>query len=190
MQRGFKSKCEQISKRYRKALGLAPDEAVPYQLFADHLNVRLWTPEDVPGLEEKHVHQLTVVDGSDWSAVTLNANGEYVVIVNSSHSERRLANDVVHELSHIILDHKKARLDISEHGHLWLKSYGKEQEDEADWLAGAILLPRDGLLQVYRKSRDIQEVADRFLVSADLVRMRINRTGIQRQLHHSGNRHH
>ena len=38
--------------------------------------------------------------------------------------------------------------------------------------------------------KNIQEVADRFLVSADLVRMRINRTGIQRQLHHSGNRHH
>lgn len=185
MQRGFKSQCEQISRRYRKALGLALDDAMPYGLLAEHLRVRLWNPHDIPGLEEKYVHQLTVVDKHDWSAVTVNVSGKSVVIMNSSHSERRLANDVVHELAHIILDHRKARLDVSDDGHMWLRTYSNDQEEEADWLAGALLLPRDGLLKVYRECRDDQIVADNFLVSVDLARMRINRTGIRRQVDRS-----
>lgn len=166
-------------------MGLSLSEALPYRDFAEHLEVELWTPADVPGLEDHHIHQLTVNDKADWSAVTLSAEERHLIIMNSSHSERRLANDVVHELSHILLDHQKARLEVSEEGHMWLKSYGKDQEDEADWLAGALLLPRDGLLSCYRKTPDISALATLFKVSNELVQMRVNRTGVKTQVHRS-----
>lgn len=185
MQRGFKSQCEQISKRYRKELGLTLDEALPYRTFADHLKVRIWTPEQVPDLEQSFVDLLTNESASYWSAVTVQSDGKTRIIVNSSHSEKRLANDVTHELAHLILDHKKARLEISDDGLLWLKSYRKEQEEEADWLAAALLLPREGLMSVYRKTTDIVNLSNIFEVSTDLVNMRINRTGITKQLSYS-----
>lgn len=185
MRRGFKSQCEQISKRYRKELGLGLEEALPYRTFAKHLDVRIWKPTDVPGLDDRFVHQLTEVDDSDWSAVTLQVDGNSLIIINSSHSEKRLANDVVHELSHIILDHRKARLEVSDDGHMWLKSYGKDQEEEADWLSAALLLPRDGLLNLYRQNQDLAELSDIYAVSVDLVRMRVNRTGVSKQFKNS-----
>lgn len=185
MRRGFKAQCEQISKRYRKELGLTQQEALPYEVFAKHMGIRIWVPADVPELTDKSIRQLTVLDDSDWSAVTIQDAGKTVIVVNSTHSERRLANDVTHEISHIILDHQKARLEVSEGGDWWLKAYESDQEEEADWLAAALLLPRDGLMACYRKTQDYEELACIYEVSVELVRMRVNRTGIARQLQHS-----
>ena len=170
----------------RSALTL--EEALPYTLFAEHLGVRIWTPHDVPGLDQRFIEQLASTDESDWSATTIQVAGKTLIIVNSSHSVRRRANDVVHELAHIILDHTKARLEVSNEGHMWLKSYAKEQEDEADWLSAALLLPRDGLLKIYRRIQDFESIAEIYQVSVDLVRMRVNRTGISKQIHYSKNR--
>ena len=188
MRRGFKAQCEQISKRYRKELDLTLQEALRYQVFAKHMGIRIWTPADVPCLTDKSLRQLTIHDESDWSAVTIQDFAKTVIVINSSHSERRLANDVAHEISHIILDHQKARLEVSDEGDWWLKAYRPDQEEEADWLAAALLLPRDGLMACYHKSQDHEELASIFEVSVDLVRMRINRTGIARQLQFSRKR--
>ena len=90
----------------------------------------------------------------------------------------------VHELAHIILDHSKARIDIADDGLMWLKTYPKTLEDEANWLAATMLLPRDGLLKVCLENNTLESIASIFGVSTALVRMRINRTGISRQLKH------
>ena len=166
-------------------MGLTLEEALPYNAFAQHLQIPIWTPESVPGLSTDHVAQLTEHGSDEWSALTVTVNGRTVIVVNSSHSERRLANDVCHEFAHQILDHRKARLDVSDDGHLWLKSYSSDQEEEADWLAASLLLPRDGLLRAYSKNRDLEALAEQFAVSIDLVRMRVNRTGISMQIRRS-----
>ncbi|XOV85291.1 MAG: ImmA/IrrE family metallo-endopeptidase [bacterium] len=181
MKRGFKSQSELISKRYRKALGLTLEEALPYKQIADHLNVRIWEPRDIPGLEKSAIAQLSKPE-SEWSAATLEANGTTLIIVNSAHSEARRANDVLHELAHIILGHSKGRLDVSDDGHLWLKSYGLDQEEEADWLSATMLLPRDGLLALYRRFPDHETIAEIYGVSPELVKMRVNLTGISKQV--------
>jgi Zn-dependent peptidase ImmA (M78 family) len=73
-------------------------------------------------------------------------------------------------------------VDISEDGHLWLSTYGEEQEREADWLAATLLLPRDGLLHSFARYRDVESVAMQFRVSRELVRWRLNATGVSRQV--------
>jgi Zn-dependent peptidase ImmA (M78 family) len=52
----------------------------------------------------------------------------------------------MHELAHLILKHVPARVDVSKTGLLLLSEYSDQQESEADWLAAAILLPRDALV--------------------------------------------
>ena len=182
MQRGFKARCEQMAGRYRKRLGVSLQDALPYRQLADELEVVLWTPGDVPGLDPETVHQLSVTGAGAWSAVTVSLDGKHVVVVNTAQDERRIPNSVVHELAHIILGHSASRVDISEDGHLWLSTYGREQEDEADWLAAAVLLPRDGLLPCFARYRDVRKTADRFKVSVELVRWRLSATGVRRQV--------
>lgn len=182
MQRGFKSRCEQIAGRYRRRLGVAPEEALPYRRLADELGVTLWRPSDVPGLDPETARQLSATDPGSWSAVTVALDSRHVVVVNTAQNPRRIPNNVVHELAHIILGHSASRVDISEDGHLWLTTYGRDQEDEADWLAASLLLPRDGLLQRFHRCRDIAATAAHFRVSVELARWRLNVTGVLRQL--------
>jgi Zn-dependent peptidase ImmA (M78 family) len=166
-------------------LGVSLEEALPYRRLADELGVSLWTPAEVPGIDRATVRQLCVTDTESWSAVTVRLDTRRVVIVNTAQSERRIPNNIVHELAHIILGHAAARVDISEDGHLWLSTFGHDQEKEADWLAAALLLPRDGLLSCFARCRDIQATGARFQVSLELVRWRLNATGVLRQLNNA-----
>ncbi|MGH8192981.1 MAG: ImmA/IrrE family metallo-endopeptidase [Woeseiaceae bacterium] len=163
-------------------MGVSSEGALPYGKLADEFGVVLWTPGDVPGLDDDTVRQLSVTDAGSWSAVTVNLDSRYVVVVNTAQDERRIPNNVVHELAHIILGHAASRVDISEDGHLWLSTYGSDQEKEADWLAASLLLPRDGLLSCFSRCRDIEATAAQFQVSRELVRWRLNATGVWRQV--------
>lgn len=174
--------------RYRRRLGVTPQEALPYRELADELDVRLWAMQDVPGLDKATLHQLSVADATAWSAVTVVVDEGCAVVVNTAQNARRIPNSVSHELAHIILGHSAARVDISEDGHLWLSTYGDEQEREADWLAATLLLPREGLLQSFARYRDVEALAAQYCVSRELVRWRLNTTGVIRQV--EGRRRH
>jgi hypothetical protein len=182
VQRGFKSRCEQTARRYRRKLGVSLEDALPYRRLADDLGVVLWTPSDVPGLDGETARQLSVTDPGSWSAVTIELDARHVIVVNTAQDERRIPNNVVHELAHIILGHAAARVDVSEDGHLWLTTYGRDQENEADWLAASLLLPRDGLLSCFSRRRNVEAIAARFQVSVELARWRLNATGVLRQV--------
>ena len=51
MQKGFKARCEQTAGRYRKRLGVSLEDPLPYRQLARELDVVLWTPGDIPGLD-------------------------------------------------------------------------------------------------------------------------------------------
>jgi Zn-dependent peptidase ImmA (M78 family) len=65
-----------------------------------------------------------------------------------------------------------------------MKEYNVNHEAEADCLAGILLIPRDALLVLFNQM-DEPSLANHFGVSPDLLRMRKNLTGVERQL---GNR--
>jgi Zn-dependent peptidase ImmA (M78 family) len=146
------------------------------------LGILVWTPDDVPNFKGQHRNQLLIRDASSWSAVTLEKSGQRVIVVNSTHSEARQNNNIMHELAHLVLEHEAARVDISPQGLMLLETYNLQQEAEADWLAGALLVPREALLAVLKRNQRLEAAAAHFQVSVQLVRMRRDRTGISRQL--------
>ncbi len=182
MRRGFKSWCENTAAEYRLHLGLSGDAPLDPRVLARYLGVQVWTPRDVTGLSDKSIKQLTEIDPSSWSAVTIAENGQHLVILNSAHARTRQQNSLAHELAHLILNHRPARTTVSEEGYLFSDRYDAEQEEEANWLAGALLLPREGLLDVYRRTRSSAVIASEFGVSAKLVDWRLRMTGILMQV--------
>ena len=66
-------------------------------------------------------------------------------------------------------------------GTWMIRSYDKQQEDEAAWLAGCLLLPRPALVVIARRSK-VNDAAARYEVSAQLLRYRMNATGVTRQM--------
>jgi Zn-dependent peptidase ImmA (M78 family) len=71
---------------------------------------------------------------------------------------------------------------MSHDGSFVMRSYDQKDEDEANWLAWSLLLPREGLLACKRQNRTIAEIADQFGVSETLVSFRIRMTGVEPHL--------
>jgi Zn-dependent peptidase ImmA (M78 family) len=181
LERGFKARAERTSAGLRGELGLSEfDRLNPHQLAA-YLDVRLLTPSDVPGVTTELLHQLLTVDPWGWSAVTIVQGNAALIIFNPRHSEGRQASDITHELAHIILGHQPATMIMSPDGSLVMRSYDQKQEDEANWLAWAILLPREALMIMKRRRASIVDIADAFGVTESLVQYRLRVTGIESQ---------
>lgn len=179
--RGFKTSCENIARQQRQFLRLAPADPLNPWALAKHLGILVHTVLEVPGLSTDCTKTLLHDDADSWSAVTVTANNKNVIILNSSHAQTRLASDLVHELAHILLGHKAARIDITEDGSLMLSTYSRQQEDEANWLAGCLLLPREALVLIRRQRLDLVNAARKYGTSMAMLKYRISVTGIDYQ---------
>lgn len=182
MRRGFKAWCERAAGDYRRTLGVPPTAALDPNRLAAHLGVRVTTPTGIPTLSDTVRRQLLETDPDSWSAVTLVRGDAGLVILNSAHSEARQRSSLAHELAHLILNHTADATHLGEPGLLFRASFDREQEDEANWLAGCLLVPRDGLLAATRQAASEEALARRFKVSGDLIRWRLRMTGVLRQV--------
>lgn len=182
MERGFKTRCENLAFQVRSELGLSKIAPLMPEALAEHLGVYLWSPQQISGLSREALSQLRRDRGS-WSAVTVAFGGIEAVIYNSQHSRDRQASDVMHELSHILLDHKPTEMLLfSKELDVVLRDFDEDAEEEATWLSGCLLLPRDTLLYIKKQGIDEQTVRDTYHVSSTLFRFRLNKTGVVRQI--------
>ena len=180
--RGFKTWCETIAKEKRRALNVPLTAALDPRLVARSMRVAVRYVADIPNLASGTLEQLTIEDADVWSALTLCHNGSYLVVLNPAHSKPREANTLMHELAHLIIGHKPARLDITSDGLMILSTYDKQKEEEANWLAAALLLPREALMDSRLRGLSDQQAATMYGCSQKLFRFRIQTTGVDRQL--------
>ncbi len=182
LERGFKSWAERTGASLRRELGLTQFQPLDPRSLADYLQVRLVTPQDVPGIPDTLLNQLLEVDPWGWSAVTLIQGEAAVVVYNPKHSSGRQASDITHEMAHLILGHQPATMIMSPDGSFVMRSYNQKQEEEANWLAWAVLLPREALLAFKRRKADASRIATEFGVTETLVKFRLRVTGVESQL--------
>ena len=155
---GFKAQAERSATAARVALGLRPYAPLDPWSYANHLKVTILEFGNL-GLRAQTVRQLTTVDGDSWSAMTLKMDETFAIVINPSHALTRQRSDLAHELSHIELCHVPARVEVSETGLLLLSDFSDEQEQEADGFAGALMLPREGLVRLRSDRKSTPEIA-------------------------------
>ena len=165
----------------RRDLGLARPSPLPPESLAEYLGIRLLTPRDVTGLSPNAVNILLGRERDNWSAVTVTHAGKDALIYNPAHSPARQASDVMHELSHLFLGHTPSQIILSQDRTFAIKSFDGPQEEEAGWLAGCLLLPRDALVSIHRAGLSQTEACEEYGVSEALLNWRIKTTGINRQ---------
>lgn len=181
-ERGFKSWCENTSVQIRRSLGAGPTDPLSPVELADHLDVRLIAADDVPGLSEMALTTLLTSEADNWSAVTISHGSHDVVIYNSTHSRRRRSSDLMHELAHLLMRHDPSKMFFSTDRPFALRSYNQDQEEEANWLAGCLLLPRPALLAISRARIGHESVCSRYEVSKDMLTYRLNVSGVNTQM--------
>jgi Zn-dependent peptidase ImmA (M78 family) len=177
LRRGFKTWCERAALDYKRELGVPKQDPLWPTKLATHLHVKLLTPQDVPGLDIENRSILLGEESNAWSAVTLCKGEKNIVIYNPSNSQGRQSNDIMHELSHVILGHKAQMIHSLETG-IFMRHYDKSQEEEADWLAGTLLLSKDALFRIAFSTLDHSVAAREFGVSNSLLTMRLNLSGV------------
>jgi hypothetical protein len=150
LRHGFKAQSERRSAELRKRLGVADDGALEARELAAHLRVRIQSAADVPEVAASDLKQLTEIDADCWSAFTLQIGQAFLIIYNPAQSAARLNSVLMHEQAHIILGHELPLPYVSttDDGCLVPSQYNQDQEDEANWLGGTLLLPRVALLLI------------------------------------------
>lgn len=182
LRRGFKTWCENAARGYRRDLKLSPIAPLDPRKLAAHLGITIWAPADIPGIDPKDVRHLTVNARESWSAATLRDGDDSLIIINDGHAVTRQNNSLAHEIGHIVLEHEPAQMYVTPDGLMMMSEYNAEHEEEATWFAGAILLPRDALLDLAKRRVPNQLAASQYGVSVQLLTMRRNRTGVEVQL--------
>ncbi len=180
MERGFKTRCEEMSRSLRIGLGLYPASPLSAEQLASYLGVYLWSVEDL-GLPPADVTQLAHNDPDSWSAITVSASGRDAIILNPNHRRGRYSSDVMHELAHLLLGHEPSAVFFAGEENLALRGFNQAAEEEANWLAGALLLPRDALVRLRLQKRPREVACDEYGVSERMLEFRLRVTGVERQ---------
>jgi hypothetical protein len=182
LRRGFKTWCENSARGYRRELKLSLVSPLDPRVLARHLGITIWTPAEIPGINPKDVDHLTVAARESWSAATLRNGNSSLIIINDGHASTRQNNSLAHEIGHVILRHEPAKMYVTPDGLMMMNEYNLIHEEEANWFAGAILVPRDALLDAAARGLTDRAAADYFGVSNAVYQMRRNLTGVDIQI--------
>jgi Zn-dependent peptidase ImmA (M78 family) len=171
--RGFKSEANTIARQTREELGLRMLDRLDPWLLADHLLVPVIALSDLHRDAPDAVTYLLYTEPEAFSAATVFRGRRRRIIHNDAHTPGRQASDVTHELAHALLQHEPTPALDDRGCRLWNQNI----EDEAQWLAGALLITEDAALAIVRNRAQVDEAAERLGVSAAMVTYRINVTG-------------
>jgi Zn-dependent peptidase ImmA (M78 family) len=179
LRRGFKAEAERVALSLRAELGLAISAPLDSVELATHLGIPVISLQALQrhGASSQSIARL-MARQSGFSALTICEGTRRLIVYNPRHAVTRRANSVVHEISHVILEHPAAPVLGTGGCRYW----DSRLEDEADWQAAALLVPRDGAFAWLRAGNGLNDGARNFGVSAALFRWRVNHTGVAKQL--------
>lgn len=180
MKRGFKSESEQIAVETREELGLDCTQCLDPGKLAEHLAIPVFTMAEAARFAPRttFTHYFSRVDTDSFSAVTLFRGYRRLIIHNENHHPHRQASNLAHELSHTLLEHEPTPVSNARGERFW----DSEMEEEATWLGGALLIPRDGAVAMARANHSIAGIAEHYRTSEALCRWRITHCGVDKQV--------
>jgi hypothetical protein len=177
LRRGFKAAAERISLELRAELGLGPADRLDPRDLARHLAIPVVPLRELRGEVDDARLELLLAGGSPLSALTVCAGARRLIVYNQRHTPGRRASSLAHELAHVILEHPAGPV-LDPTGH---RRWDPELEAEADWQAGALLVPREGALAWLRREKSPDGGEAHFGVSRALFRWRLHQSGAARQ---------
>jgi Zn-dependent peptidase ImmA (M78 family) len=128
---------------------------------------------DLRPVEPDAVHHFCYGERTAFSAVTIFCGCQRLIVHNDHHSKRRQTSNLAHELSHALLLHPPTP-PLSEHG---CRNFDAAIEEEANWLAGSLLIPHEAAFLIARRGVALDEAADAYGVSPKMMQFRLNVTG-------------
>jgi hypothetical protein len=180
LRRGFKAEAERKSEKCRSDLGLSKFASLDAFQLASHLAIPIVPVDTFTELPEDKLAILSNPDKFDamWMP---NEDGDKIIIHNNHHSAKRQQSNLMHELAHILEGHsipvEAARLCLL----YGLHYYNKEQEEEAKFLGSCLQISRPALQWAIKNGLTPDQISDHFNASIEMVRFRLNASGVLKQ---------
>jgi Zn-dependent peptidase ImmA (M78 family) len=175
VRRGFKTEAERRAAEIRERLGCGDNEPVPLDALAADLGVRMISADKLVPIEQ--LQELQDLQTDAFSAATFRlTDGQRIVVYNPLHSPGRTRSNQAHELAHIALGHKLRT--VEKVGDQSFLTCDVEQEEEADWMGGCLLLPRPVLLRAAYDGKTAAQIAEEHGTSETMARFRLNASGV------------
>jgi len=182
--RGFKTRAERLAKAYREKLGIHACNPLCGFKLADHLNIKCYCASE---FFKEDRNSLSILKGTpdtpcEWSALTMVTEQQNQIIIhNDFHSSARQQSNVMHELAHIICCHEHPPIVHTAAIPFGMRSYDSVKEEEANWLGSTLQLASPCLLWAKKRSMSYDDIAEYFNASIEMVKYRMNVTGIARR---------
>lgn len=181
LRRGFKSETKVIAREIRAEMHLSPMAPLDPWALANHLEIPVITLSSMNESAPNAVHHFSLVNSSEFSAITIFSGPRRIIVYNDSHVKGRQASDIAHELSHGILLHTpKPALDVN-----GCRNWDEDMEDEADWLSGVLLISEEAAFNIAKKGLSLDDAATYYGVSKKMVTWRLGMTGAYKRLDRS-----
>jgi hypothetical protein len=190
MRRGFKAAADRHAADLRQAIGCTEHQTIDLTKLARHLKVAVISADRILGSLEP-LRALHDEQPGAFSAATFVLHGRIIVVYNplgiegnyvspaEAKEDGRTRSNVAHECSHLVLGHEVR--EVKQIGGHSFFTCNPEQEAEANWLAGCMLLPRKLLLDAaYRRQSD-EEIAKQHYVTPEMAAFRMNTSGARMQ---------
>ncbi len=171
LRHGFKTHANKIAADLRAELSL--DDLAPFEprAAANFLDIPVVSFAQINVCDQA----LDVLRkaGRAVSGLTIFAGSRRVIVYNDAHSAGRVNNTIAHEIAHALLMHTPSTA-LGTHG---CRRVNRDLEDEADYLAGVLLLPDAACVHCARLSLTLDGISKIYAVSQQLASYRLNITG-------------
>jgi len=174
MRRGFKTEAERLAAQVRTEMGLGPYKPLDINALVRHVGAQLRAADELTSLTR--LKELEALQPGAFSACTFDLGTRKVIVCNPLATDERRRSDVSHEASHLLLDHKVR--EVEQLGGLSFFTCDPDEEQEANWLAGCLLLPRPLLLREAYTGTSAETIAANYKVSQHMARFRLNTSGV------------
>ncbi|HEY3546415.1 MAG TPA: ImmA/IrrE family metallo-endopeptidase [Propionicimonas sp.] len=173
MRRGFKTEAKALALELRAEIGLGPHVPFdPYALAAEYGITVVPLSELTCDGRDRFLQR----DDSPLSGALIPDGTSVIILDNDAQLLARRRNTMSHELAHVVLEHEFG-VSLADERKCGL---GGAQEEEADWLAGELLVPYNAALNLARGGATDDIVARRMEVSLAVARWRMNGSGARK----------
>ena len=177
MRRGFKAEAERLAIQVRAEIGIGPYKPLNIDALVQHVGAQLRAADELTSVVK--LQELEELQPGAFSACTFDFGNRKIIVISPLASNERQRSDASHEASHLLLEHNVK--EIEQLGRLSFFTCDPDEEQEANWLAGCLLLPRDLLTRSLKHGLDAAAIAEANAVSLQMANFRLRATGAERQ---------
>ena len=159
-------------------MGIRPSDGLDAAVLAAHAEANVARADRLTSRSK--LEALEKLQPGAFSACTFHIRGRPTIVYSPLASHGRTQSDIAHEVSHILLDHDLQT--VQQLDGLSFFTCDPDEEQEANWLAGCLLLPRKLLLRAVRSGLSAAEISEEYGVSLPMAEFRIRATGVLRQV--------